>query len=166
MKMEERVAQLERAVGVVDPAEQEAIEKQRAAAADEAKEIKRRLLARVRQDETGVLALVGDFQKTATLLVEQIVEIWRLRGTQRVRCGELASWVPNGLGPHEVDRHLFGLLAELFWENSGRRNDFGAVTLVGCGGLFSGTPAKDWAEVASKVMDQHLKALEAQEEDE
>lgn len=164
MKIEERVTALERAVGVADPSEAEAITKQRAAAADEAKEIKRQLLARVRQDETDVLALVADYQKTAQLLVEQIGNIRRLRGTQRVRCGELASWIPNGLAPNEIDRHLFGLLAELIWENSNRRNDFGAVTLVGCGGLFSGTPEQDWSEVASKVMGRHLDALRAETE--
>ena len=162
--MEARVAALEREVGLPDSSERDEVARQRAAAAEEARERRRQLLARVRQDEKDVLALVADYQKTATLLVEQISEIRRLRGTQRIRCGELASWVPNGLGPNEVDRHLFGYLGELIWENSGRRNDFGAVSLAGCGGLFAGTPDEDWAESEAKVMARHLEALEAETE--
>jgi len=160
--MEDRIAALERELGVSDPATRDEVASQRRAAAAEHRAVRRQLLARVTGDEKEVLGLVKDYQKAAEKMVGLIVKIRRLRETQRLRCGELANWVPLGLAPAEVDRRLGGFLAELLWERIQRPKLGGSINLAGVGGIFSGID--DWAGAETKIMGQQIAALEAAQE--
>jgi len=153
MTVEQRIEQLERAVGIPDPAEQERIENQRATEAKDAAANVKAKIKRIAELEQKRLVAWADLEAATRAQLEAIGKVISATESERVLMNDVTAAVPMALGPFENAHRLRGRIGEFLHAAKV------GFEISGAGGIYAQAPLQDWREAERKELGSFVSAL-------